>query len=496
MSRLYIVVDEEKSWSPYYPSEDLITVSEYLTNRDIASQERMQVINLCADYRYLSNGYYCSLLAEARGHKIIPSVRTMNDLSHKVLYALDLDELTETIQKTITHYHEEHPEHFSLKIFFGMTKFTTLQNLAKQLFDLFPCPILELTFAQRKADLWDIETIQPTSISSLTELEQDEFAAAFDRFSHQIWRKPRSRKSYRYDVAVLINPEEKLPPSNKKAIQQFIRVGKQMGLQLETITPQDFNRLAEYDALFIRETTSLTHHTYQFAKKAESEDMVVIDDPSSILKCTNKIYLSELLQRKQIKIPKTVILNRMDLDHLPEKIEPIGFPAVIKIPDGSFSLGVFKAKTMEDLYAICTKLFQQTSLLLLQEYIFTEYDWRIGVLNQKPLYACQYFMSKGHWQIYKHDDKGKTVAGGFKTWSIHQAPQEVVKAATKAANLIGDSLYGVDIKQVEKEAYVIEVNDNPNIDAGVEDGYLGEDLYRYILEYFLSRLEEKRHHFS
>ena len=81
------------------------------------------------------------------------------------------------------------------------------------------------------------------------------------------------------------------PPSNKKAIQQFIRVGKQMGLQLETITSQDFNRLAEYDALFIRETTSLTHHTYQFAKKAESEDMVVVDDPSSILKCTNKIYL-------------------------------------------------------------------------------------------------------------------------------------------------------------------------------------------------------------
>ncbi len=496
MSRLYIVVDEEKIWSPYYPSEDLITVDEYLTNRDIASQERMQVINLCADYNYLSNGYYCSLLAEARGHKVIPSVRTINDLSHKILYALDLDELTETIQKTITHYHEEHPDHFSIKVFFGRTKFASLQNLAKQLFDLFPCPILELAFAQRKNNLWDIDTIQPASINSLTEEEQDQFAADFDNFSHQIWRKPRSRKSYRYDVAVLINPEEKLPPSSKKAIQQFIRVGKQMGLQLETITSNDFARLAEYDALFIRETTSLTHHTYQFAKKAESEDMVVIDDPSSILKCTNKIYLSELLQRKQIKIPQTVVLNRRELNILAEKVATIGFPAVIKIPDGSFSLGVFKAKDIDHLFEICSKLFQKTSLLLLQEYIFTEYDWRIGVLNQKPLYACQYFMSKGHWQIYKHEDNGKTVAGAFKTWPIHQAPQEVVKAATKAANLIGEGLYGVDVKQVEKEAYVIEVNDNPNIDAGVEDGYLGEDLYRYILEYFLLKLEEKRYHFN
>ena len=39
---------------------------------------------------------------------------------------------------------------------------------------------------------------------------------------------------------------------------------------------------------------------------------------------------------------------------------------------------------------------------------------------------------------------------------------------------------------------VIEVNDNPSIDAGVEDEYLGEDLYRRIMEEFLRRLERKR----
>jgi len=39
---------------------------------------------------------------------------------------------------------------------------------------------------------------------------------------------------------------------------------------------------------------------------------------------------------------------------------------------------------------------------------------------------------------------------------------------------------------------IIEVNDNPNIDWGIEDAYLGEDLYRRVMGEFLRRLERKR----
>ena len=34
----------------------------------------------------------------------------------------------------------------------------------------------------------------------------------------------------------------------------------------------------------------------------------------------------------------------------------------------------------------------------------------------------------------------------------------------------------MDLKQSSERLAVIEVNDNPSIDAGVEDAYLGEDL--------------------
>jgi glutathione synthase/RimK-type ligase-like ATP-grasp enzyme len=60
----------------------------------------------------------------------------------------------------------------------------------------------------------------------------------------------------------------------------------------------------------------------------------------------------------------------------------------------------------------------------------------------------------------------------------------------RAANLIGDGLYGVDLKQVGRECYVIEVNDNPNIDAGTEDAVLKDALYREVMGVFLRRITE------
>lgn len=49
---------------------------------------------------------------------------------------------------------------------------------------------------------------------------------------------------------------------------------------------------------------------------------------------------------------------------------------------------------------------------------------------------------------------------------VEEVPKKVITTALKAANLIGDGLYGVDLKQNDKGVYVIEINDNPNIDSG------------------------------
>ena len=69
------------------------------------------------------------------------------------------------------------------------------------------------------------------------------------------------------------------------------------------------------------------------------------------------------------------------------------------------------------------------------------------------------------------------------TIPIYQVPRVVLDTAVKAANLIGKGLYGVDLKMVDDRAYVIEINDNPSIDHGLEDAIIGDEMYYRLLNH-------------
>src|SRR4029079_18545816 len=115
--------------------------------------------------------------------------------------------------------------------------------------------------------------------------------------------------------AVLYNPQEQLPPSSLATLKHWARIAEKLGVEVEPITRRDLPRLAEFDALFIRETTSIANHTYRFARRAMQEGMPVIDDPISMIRCTNKIYLHELMTTNGIAVPPTVIIGGAhDLD--------------------------------------------------------------------------------------------------------------------------------------------------------------------------------------
>ncbi|MGE4071326.1 MAG: RimK family protein [Lysobacterales bacterium] len=488
MSRLVIVVEKASDWGSYHPSDNVVTAMDYLKEPIRPDEERTQVINLCRSYKYLGAGYYVSLLAEARGHKVIPSVRAINDLRRRSLYGLDIEDLNSKLSRSLAQ--DRDTTDFGILVYFGETASEPLKDLARQVFEAFPCPILRIEF--ERDSVWQINAVKPAGMHTLSDAQEDAFAEALNRFSTKLWRSKRTPKKYRYDIAMLQDPAEQFPPSNKKALKAFVAAGKELGIEVDPIERDDYARLAEYDALFIRETTALDHHTYRFANKAEKEDMVVIDDPTSILRCTNKIFLSDLLKSRKLPTPRTEILFRDEAKRIAELGDVLGFPIVLKVPDGSFSRGVVKATDPESLKRASDELFQQSALVLAQEYMPTDFDWRIGVLNREAIFACQYFMSRGHWQIYNHSAKGEARTGSFKTLPVREVPSEVVKLALRATQAIGDGLYGVDLKQVGDRIVIIEVNDNPNIDWGVEDAYLGQDLYRRIMGEFLRRLERKR----
>jgi glutathione synthase/RimK-type ligase-like ATP-grasp enzyme len=490
MAEHLVVVEHLKDWLPDYPQVRVIAARDYLSRPEYLKARELRVINLCRSYRYLSTGYYCSLLAEPRSHRVIPSVRTLASLSSKSLYTLDAEDLDQLIQRSLKKRPADAALAFEMPIFFGRCPDSGLQDLARQIFDLFPCPLLKVEF--RYQGKWHIDTVKAAPLNGLASGEHRQcFIEALNGYLAKPWRAPRPRSAARWDLAILRNPAEKLPPSNAQALAKFIKVGKKLGVDVELIEKKDYGRLAEYDALFIRETTGIAHHTYRFARKAQSEGLAVIDDPDSILKCTNKVYLAELMAAHRIPAPKTRILQKGEPEP-PGLGADLGFPIVLKIPDGSFSRGVFKADTAAEFRRLTERLFKESDLILAQEFLYTQFDWRIGILNGQALFACQYFMSRAHWQVVRHEASGKTVEGGFKTLAIEEAPAKVVETALSLARLIGNGLYGVDLKQCEQGVRVIEINDNPNIDAGIEDQALGDRLYEAVMAEFVRRLEARR----
>jgi glutathione synthase/RimK-type ligase-like ATP-grasp enzyme len=488
MNSVLILLDNADDWKPYYETSSILIVSDYLKLK-AADKNSKLVINLSDNFSYNSEGYYCSLLAQARGDKILPGVEAINKLEAGtgIRMGRNLQKLCyQWIQKN-----NKTEDIWYLNIYFGTCKERGLEKIARFIFDNYPCPLLKVGFNTCVRN--QIETIQFLSLKQLNEEEQDFFASALDSFNKKVWRSPRSHKSPRYSLAILHDPEEKFPPSDKKALNKFLEIAKKMNIQAELIIEEDAMRLMEFDALFIRSTTSLNHVTFHLSQKATQNNMVVIDDPLSIIRCTNKVYLNELLEKEKIPAPASLLIFRSNENSFADISEKLGSPFILKIPDGSFSHGMKKINNENELKETLNILFEKSAILLAQEFIPTEYDWRIGILNGEPLYACKYYMAKGHWQIYYHSNTGKSRCGLVETIPIYQVPHNVLKTALKATSLIGKGLYGVDIKVVNNKAVVIEINDNPSIDHEIEDAILGDELYYRILNHFARILEQSRY---
>jgi glutathione synthase/RimK-type ligase-like ATP-grasp enzyme len=65
-----------------------------------------------------------------------------------------------------------------------------------------------------------------------------------------------------------------------------------------------------------------------------------------------------------------------------------------------------------------------------------------------------------------------------------RVPHHVIKLGIDAAKAIGNGLYGVDIKNNNGDAHVIEVNDNPSIESGEDDCY--PSVFEQIVSYLFT----------
>jgi len=477
-----VVVDAPGRWLQGLPDVQTVDAEEYLLDPKYSEIRHATVFNLCRTYGYQTEGYYVSLLAAARGHRPLPSVATLQDLRLSPLVRLVSEDLEQLIQRSFSQLQSNR---FELSIYFGRNLAGRYDRLARALFNQFPAPLLRASF--RRNGRWELSSVRAIATSEIPESHRDFVLEQARRYFERPHRAPAPRE-YRYDLAILADEHEEDRPSNDAALRKFVRAAESLGIEAEIVGREDYGRIAEFDALFLRETTRVNHHTYRFARRAAAEGLVVIDDPESILRCTNKVYQAELFARHRIPCPTTMLVHA---ENAQEILARIGVPCVLKQPDGSFSRGVVKVEGAEDLPALLEPLLADSELVLAQRFVASEFDWRIGVLGGRALYACRYHMPRGEWRIASTDAQGRRRYGRVEALALEAAPDGVVALAERAARLIGDGLYGVDLKVVDARPMVIEINDNPNLDAGCEDAVLRDELYLAIMRHFRVKLDAR-----
>jgi glutathione synthase/RimK-type ligase-like ATP-grasp enzyme len=478
-----IIVEKPEIWNFQIEDAEVVKADDYISGEQYQAVKNLKVLNLCKSYQYQSEGYYVSLLAEARGHKVLPEVSTIQDMRFPSILREDSLDFDTLIQNT---FKNEPYDRVEFNVYFGITSSDQLNKLAQQLFQMVQAPSLRAAFSKKTK--WVLQSIRPINLNEVPEADRALLVSSLEKYLlRKRDYKPDKKK---YDLAILTNPEDPNPPSDERALKRFYKAAMEAGFNAEFITKNDIDKLIQYDALFIRETTNVNHHTFRFAKKAQSLGLAVIDDPDSILKCTNKVYLHELLNSHKVLTPKSIVISEENCDNIFSKMP---FPFILKQPDGAFSKGVHKIHSKDEFKKIRETMFEKSDLLVAQEFLPTTFDWRVGVIDGQVIYVCKYYMAAKHWQILNWSaNKQKSREGEVESIPVDQAPAGLLKTALKATALIGTSLYGVDMKEVDGKFYVIEINDNPNIDAGIEDKILKDKLYDIIMEVFLDKIKSAK----
>jgi glutathione synthase/RimK-type ligase-like ATP-grasp enzyme len=276
-------------------------------------------------------------------------------------------------------------------------------------------------------------------------------------------------------------------PREDGALKNFQHTANSMGHTFDFMFRENISTLPRYDAVFIRATTDPLFTSYIVSKTALELGKRVIDDPTSIQICGNKIHLYDLFNKYNVPHIPTTFLNKDEFHHkrLQQIFRTYGKPVVVKAPYTSFSKYVEKVACETSFRDVAKRFFRKSDVLAVQTFMPTAYDWRVGVLNNQVLYVCKYMIPKGRW---KHGAKcrGKPTFIWGRTVSLRRAnaPARLKQVALKACEVVGRGLYGVDIKEVNGNYVVVEVNDNPSIYAGYED-YRDKDIYTKIIEYLV-----------
>src|SRR3954469_8243324 len=158
-----IVADQKQPWLEI-PGATVITAERYLAETDSGGPEAsVRVLNFCRTVRYQGRGYYVSLVAEARGQRPLPDVRTVGDLKSEARVRELSAELEPLVRETL---HHEESDRFELDVYLGRDPAQRHQALADRLFKSVRAPLLRALFT-RTQGFWQLDAVQAIGVADI-----------------------------------------------------------------------------------------------------------------------------------------------------------------------------------------------------------------------------------------------------------------------------------------------------------------------------------------
>lgn len=270
------------------------------------------------------------------------------------------------------------------------------------------------------------------------------------------------------------------------ALMRFAQVARKQGHDTDYLFRPDMYKIPQYDAILIRALTDPLNSAYVAARTAEIHGKRVIDDAESIRICCDKVNMYRHLMNADVPIPETQFLQESDLTvaRCGQVLDELGSPLVLKAPNSSFSMYVDRVTTPQEFIKVGNRFLRRADRIVAQRFVRSEFDWRVGVLGGEPLYVCQYTIPKKRWKILSYSAEGRAIYGPVIGYDLDKVNPKLLERATQASAAIGNGFYGVDLKQVGDDFVVIEVNDNPTINAGDED-QKAPKLYERVVRYLV-----------
>lgn len=241
-------------------------------------------------------------------------------------------------------------------------------------------------------------------------------------------------------------------------------------------------KLDGFDAVIPRIGATYTHFGCAVVRQFEMMGVSSVNESVAISRSRDKLRSLQLLARKGIGLPVTGFAHDpRTTDALIDQVG--GAPLVIKLLEGTQGVGVVLAETRQAAESVIEAFRGLNANILAQEYIKEAggADIRCLVVGGKVVAAMKRQSKEGEFRSNLH-------RGG--TASVVKITPEERSTATRAANILGLNVAGVDLLRSNHGPVVMEVNSSPGLE-GIETA-TGKDIAKLIIEFIEKSGKEKK----